>query len=192
MASGALRLCLAVPHKAGLSLPVEDSIYLAPDARGRGVGGALLAELIRPLRKSARASVLQMVAVIRAAAHPAVDARFHQKAGFSSGRDDSGDRPQARKLISTNRPSMQRSAPRGQRATDPSIRIPIRERCFAARFGRLSRDKIIYRTSPAAAFRNNLSTISSFKWPRLRTRPVPEMMAKAPCLRALEGSFSMR
>ena len=47
---------------------VEDSIYLSPDARGKGVGGALLAELI------ARCETLgfrQMVAV-------------HQKAGFAS------------------------------------------------------------------------------------------------------------
>lgn len=58
---------------------VEDSIYLAPAARGRGVGGALLEMLI------ARCEALgfrQMVAVI-GGAHPASIA-VHRKAGFSS------------------------------------------------------------------------------------------------------------
>ncbi|KGF67514.1 GCN5 family acetyltransferase [Hoeflea sp. BAL378] len=58
---------------------VEDSIYLAPEARGKGVGGALLATLI------ARCESLgfrQMVAVI-GGAHPASIA-VHQKAGFTS------------------------------------------------------------------------------------------------------------
>ena len=58
---------------------VEDSIYLAPEARGKGVGGALLAALI------ARCEALgfrQMVAVI-GGGHPASIA-VHQKAGFAS------------------------------------------------------------------------------------------------------------
>lgn len=56
---------------------VEDSVYLAPEARGKGVGKALLAELIR------RATALgfrQMVAVI-GGAHPASIA-VHRAAGF--------------------------------------------------------------------------------------------------------------
>ena len=58
---------------------VEDSIYLAPEARGRGVGRALLEALI------ARCEALgfrQMVAVI-GGAHPASIA-VHQRAGFQS------------------------------------------------------------------------------------------------------------
>lgn len=58
---------------------VEDSIYLAPEARGRGVGRALLEALI------ARCEALgfrQMVAVI-GGAHPASIAA-HQKAGFAT------------------------------------------------------------------------------------------------------------
>jgi len=58
---------------------VEDSIYLAPEARGRGVGGALLAELID---RCESLGFRQMVAVI-GGAHPASIA-LHQKAGFSS------------------------------------------------------------------------------------------------------------
>ncbi|KQV35905.1 MULTISPECIES: GNAT family N-acetyltransferase [unclassified Rhizobium] len=57
---------------------VEDSIYLAPEARGRGVGKALLTELI------ARCTALgfrQMVAVI-GGAHPASVA-LHRALGFA-------------------------------------------------------------------------------------------------------------
>lgn len=56
---------------------VEDSIYLAPAARGKGVGKALLADLIE------RATALgfrQMVAVV-GGAHPASVA-LHRSAGF--------------------------------------------------------------------------------------------------------------
>jgi L-amino acid N-acyltransferase YncA len=56
---------------------VEDSIYLAPDARGRGIGKALLGELI------SRCTVLgfrQMIAVI-GGAHPASIA-LHRALGF--------------------------------------------------------------------------------------------------------------
>ncbi|MDP2122032.1 MAG: N-acetyltransferase family protein [Hoeflea sp.] len=58
---------------------VEDSIYLAPEARGKGVGGALLAALID---RCEALGFRQMVAVI-GGAHPASIA-VHQKAGFAS------------------------------------------------------------------------------------------------------------
>lgn len=56
---------------------VEDSIYLAPEARGRGVGKALLADLIR---RCVDLGFRQMVAVI-GGAHPASVA-LHRTAGF--------------------------------------------------------------------------------------------------------------
>ncbi len=59
---------------------VEDSIYLSPDARGRGVGKALLAELIR---RCTALGFRQMVAVI-GGAHPASVA-VHRAAGFEHG-----------------------------------------------------------------------------------------------------------
>ena len=59
---------------------VEDSIYLAPEARGRGVGKALLAELIR---RCTELGFRQMVAVI-GGAHPASIA-LHFAAGFEHG-----------------------------------------------------------------------------------------------------------
>ncbi|MDR6755703.1 phosphinothricin acetyltransferase [Mycoplana sp. BE70] len=66
--------------RAAYSWLVEDSIYLAPEARGRGIGKALLAELI------ARCTALgfrQMVAVI-GGAHPASIA-VHRATGFEHG-----------------------------------------------------------------------------------------------------------
>lgn len=61
---------------------VEDSVYLAPEARGKGVGKALLAELIR---RATDLGFRQMVAVI-GGAHPASIA-VHSAAGFEhSGR----------------------------------------------------------------------------------------------------------
>lgn len=59
---------------------VEDSIYLAPEARGQGVGKALLAELIR---RCTQLGFRQMVAVI-GGAHPASVA-VHRAAGFEHG-----------------------------------------------------------------------------------------------------------
>lgn len=55
----------------------EDSIYLSPAARGRGVGSALLAELIK---RCEALGFRQMIAVI-GGAHPASVA-VHAKAGF--------------------------------------------------------------------------------------------------------------
>jgi L-amino acid N-acyltransferase YncA len=55
----------------------EDSIYLSPDARGRGVGSALLGEL---LTRCEALGFRQMIAVI-GGAHPASVA-VHAKAGF--------------------------------------------------------------------------------------------------------------
>jgi phosphinothricin acetyltransferase len=57
---------------------VEDSIYVRPDAQGRGVGRALLAELIDA---SARAGARQMIAVIGDAANEA-SIRLHAALGF--------------------------------------------------------------------------------------------------------------
>ncbi|PTM96289.1 GNAT family N-acetyltransferase [Mycoplana dimorpha] len=59
---------------------VEDSIYLAPEARGRGIGKALLAELIE---RCTALGFRQMVAVI-GGAHPASIA-VHRSTGFEHG-----------------------------------------------------------------------------------------------------------
>ncbi|MCD2182526.1 GNAT family N-acetyltransferase [Rhizobium sp. GN54] len=59
---------------------VEDSIYLAPDARGRGVGKALLVELVE---RCTTLGFRQMIAVI-GGAHPASVA-VHRAVGFEHG-----------------------------------------------------------------------------------------------------------
>ena len=58
---------------------VEDSIYLAPEMRGKGIGGKLLGAL---LEECERLGFRQMVAVI-GGAHPA-SIGVHAKAGFIS------------------------------------------------------------------------------------------------------------
>ncbi|MBN9307064.1 MAG: hypothetical protein BGO82_07015 [Devosia sp. 67-54] len=55
----------------------EDSIYLAPDAVGKGLGGTLLARLIED---SSKAGLRQMLAVITA--ERANSIRLHEKHGF--------------------------------------------------------------------------------------------------------------
>ena len=57
---------------------VEDSIYLAPEARGRGIGKMLLEEIVK---RCAALGFRQMVAVI-GGAHPASIA-LHQTLGFA-------------------------------------------------------------------------------------------------------------
>jgi L-amino acid N-acyltransferase YncA len=58
---------------------VEDSIYLASDARGRGIGSALLGALVT---ESAARNFRQMIAVIGDSRNIA-SIRLHQAAGFA-------------------------------------------------------------------------------------------------------------
>ncbi|MEU6743002.1 GNAT family N-acetyltransferase [Streptosporangium sandarakinum] len=58
---------------------VEDSIYLAPDHTGRGLGGALLGALVE---RSERAGARQMIAVIADTGSEA-SAALHRRFGFS-------------------------------------------------------------------------------------------------------------
>ncbi|MGW0067137.1 N-acetyltransferase family protein [Streptosporangium sandarakinum] len=59
---------------------VEDSIYLAPDHTGRGLGGALLGALVE---RSERAGARQMIAVIADTGSEA-SAALHRRFGFSA------------------------------------------------------------------------------------------------------------
>lgn len=90
---------------------VEDSIYLAPEARGQGVGRALLEELIG---RCETLGFRQMVAVI-GGAHPASIA-VHQKAGFVSSGMISGSGHKHGRWLDTV--FMQRPLGQGK-ATDP-------------------------------------------------------------------------
>lgn len=58
---------------------VEDSIYLAPAARGRGIGTRLLSELIE---QCARLGFRQMVAVIGDGTDNRASVRLHERLGF--------------------------------------------------------------------------------------------------------------
>jgi L-amino acid N-acyltransferase YncA len=60
---------------------VEDTVYVAPGATGRGLGRALLAEL---LARAGQAGARQMVAVIAdAGAESAASVALHRAAGFA-------------------------------------------------------------------------------------------------------------
>jgi len=58
---------------------VEDSIYLAPEAQGKGVGGLLLAALIA---SATELGFRQMAAVIGDGARNQASVKLHERAGF--------------------------------------------------------------------------------------------------------------
>ena len=58
---------------------VEDSVYVAPDAMGRGIGGRLLAEVIA---RAEAAGMRQMIAVIGDSANLG-SIRLHERLGFT-------------------------------------------------------------------------------------------------------------
>lgn len=66
--------------RAAYRFSVEDSIYLAPDQAGRGVGRALLAEL---LARCERAGIRKVMAVIGDSANEG-SIKLHQSLGFGS------------------------------------------------------------------------------------------------------------
>lgn len=65
--------------RTGYRSTVEDSIYLAPDAQGQGVGGVLLRRLIDACTAK---GFRQMVAIIGGSDH-AASIRLHKAAGFA-------------------------------------------------------------------------------------------------------------
>lgn len=78
--AGILGYAYAGPYRPRLAYraTVEDSIYLSPDARGRGIGRRLLAELIEA---ATQAGFRQMVGVIGDSDHQA-SIRLHAALGF--------------------------------------------------------------------------------------------------------------
>jgi phosphinothricin acetyltransferase len=76
--------CSAFRTRAAYRFNVEDSIYLAPSAQGRGLGKRLLSQLIR---ESEALGFRQMIAVIGDGAVNIASVRLHAALGFSlSGR----------------------------------------------------------------------------------------------------------
>ena len=66
-------------HRPAYRLTVEDSVYIAPDAQGRGAGRALLAALIEA---SAARGLRQMIAVIGDSSRQAASISLHAALGF--------------------------------------------------------------------------------------------------------------
>jgi phosphinothricin acetyltransferase len=78
---GAVRAyAYAAPYRArsAYRFTVEDSVYVAPDATGRGLGRAALAELIR---RCERLDLRQMIAVIGDSGNVA-SIKLHERLGF--------------------------------------------------------------------------------------------------------------
>jgi phosphinothricin acetyltransferase len=80
-AEGIIGYAYAAPFRprSGYRFTLEDSIYLAPSALRRGIGSALLAQLIECCTAG---GYRQIVAVIGDTAH-AASIRLHQKLGFA-------------------------------------------------------------------------------------------------------------
>jgi L-amino acid N-acyltransferase YncA len=70
--------CAPYRSRSAYRYALEDSIYVRPDAQGRGVGGALLAELIR---RCEALGYRQLVAVIGDSGH-AASIGLHESQGF--------------------------------------------------------------------------------------------------------------
>jgi phosphinothricin acetyltransferase len=70
--------CAPYRSRSAYRYALEDSIYVRPDAQGRGVGGALLAELIR---RCEALGYRQLIAVIGDSGH-AASIGLHESQGF--------------------------------------------------------------------------------------------------------------
>ena len=66
--------------KCAYETTMENTLYLRDDARGQGIGGPLLDELVR---LGAEAGVREIIAVISASADAVPSIRLHEKAGFA-------------------------------------------------------------------------------------------------------------
>jgi phosphinothricin acetyltransferase len=73
-----LCLCQRLSHSAGYRFTVENSVYIAPDVQGKGIGRALLDRLIPP---AATTAYRLMIAVIGDSANFA-SISLHRRAGF--------------------------------------------------------------------------------------------------------------
>ncbi|MCC7428231.1 MAG: N-acetyltransferase [Alphaproteobacteria bacterium] len=75
--------CSQYRPRIGYRFVVEDSVYVAPEAQARGVGGALLAALLAALIEAAEAlGARQMVAVI-GGRQTLGSIRLHERMGFA-------------------------------------------------------------------------------------------------------------
>jgi phosphinothricin acetyltransferase len=69
------------PH-AAYRYTVEDSVYIAPEATGRGVGGRLLATLVDDLSHTEMRQVVAVIAVLPDTRHDTPSIVLHRRLGF--------------------------------------------------------------------------------------------------------------
>lgn len=69
------------PH-AAYRYTVEDSIYIAPEAAGRGLGSRLLTELLDALRGTEVRQVVAVIAALPGARHDTPSIVLHRRLGF--------------------------------------------------------------------------------------------------------------
>ncbi|WP_433781956.1 N-acetyltransferase family protein [Actinomycetospora sp. CA-101289] len=70
------------PH-AAYRYTVEDSIYIAPEAAGRGLGSRLLAGLLDALRGTEVRQVVAVIAALAGARHDTPSTVLHRRLGFT-------------------------------------------------------------------------------------------------------------
>jgi L-amino acid N-acyltransferase YncA len=70
------------PH-AAYRYTVEDSIYIAPEAAGRGLGSRLLAGLLEALRGTEVRQVVAVIAALAGARHDTPSTVLHRRLGFT-------------------------------------------------------------------------------------------------------------
>ena len=69
------------PH-AAYRYTVEDSVYIAPEASGRGVGSRLLAALLEGLRGTEVRQVVAVIAALAGSRHDTPSIVLHRRQGF--------------------------------------------------------------------------------------------------------------
>ncbi|HEY2195670.1 MAG TPA: GNAT family N-acetyltransferase [Actinomycetospora sp.] len=69
------------PH-AAYRYTVEDSVYIAPEATGRGLGGRLLAALVEDLSHTEIRQVVAVIATLPGARHDTPSIVLHRRLGF--------------------------------------------------------------------------------------------------------------
>jgi L-amino acid N-acyltransferase YncA len=70
------------PH-AAYRYTVEDSVYIAPEAAGRGLGSRLLAGLLDALRGTEVRQVVAVIAALAGARHETPSTVLHRRLGFT-------------------------------------------------------------------------------------------------------------
>lgn len=74
--------CTQYRPYAAYRYTIEDSIYMAPGASGRGLGGRLLGALLDGLRSTETRQVVAVIAALAGSRHDTPSIVLHRRAGF--------------------------------------------------------------------------------------------------------------